>query len=101
MYDPYKNDVPGVESPAANIIEITPSDSDEIVVGVKSLRLFNNSPTLATISVETSVGEQITLPIPGGAFYVEPLRVRKVFFTGTSASLIIHGYTDVKSTVKG
>lgn len=96
FYDPYRNDSPGMESPASNLYRITPDDDSDLSTGVKSLRIFNPTAGTATLRMTTIVGDEVTISIPSGGLLVEPVRVQKVHMTGTTAGLEIHGYTDEK-----
>lgn len=83
--------------PASNIFEITPSDTVELTRVAKALRIYNPNDTVATITVTPRKREDNTseiLTIPPLCVIAEPLEVRKVWETGTSVGLIIHGYTD-------
>lgn len=94
MFDPYARDVPSVNDPANDLFLIDPSDSAELTRGVKALRIFNPSASAATIAVITVGGSSLSLTVPAESLWVEPLRVRAINASGTTAGLVIHGYTD-------
>lgn len=97
MIDPYKKDTPGMSDPAKNLILITPDDENDIPVGVKALRIFNSNGTTSTVAVITATGDAVSLNIPALSLWSEPLRIERLMDTGTSAGVIVHGYTDAKT----
>ena len=94
MFDPYRNDSPGIADPASDIIHIIPTDDSNLEIGVKSLRIWNPNEAAANLRVTTIAGTVVNLPLPAESLVVEPVRVSIVHATGTSAGLVIHGYTD-------
>ena len=94
MHDPYGRDTPGVSDPANNLITITPDDAEDLSVGVKALRIFNPNTDAATIALVTMLGKTVTLTVPASCVWIEPVRALRVLETGTTAELVIHGYTD-------
>lgn len=94
MFDPYARDTPGVSDPANDLFLITPSDTGDLDRGVKALRIWNPTDEPALVSAVTIGGTAVTLTVPPESLWVEALRVAAVRVTGTSAGLIIHGYTD-------
>lgn len=96
MHDPYRRDRPGMNDPANDLIDITPHDTDTIPVGIKALRIYNPNSAAAIIHVESVAGNEVNLIVPALSLWTEPLRVRRVFETGTAAGLTIQGYTDTK-----
>lgn len=99
MFDPYKKDTPGMSDPAKNVVLLTPDDDNDIIVGVKALRIFNSNATTATIAVITVTGDPASLNIPALTLWTEPLRIMRLLDTGTSNGVIVHGYTDVETPV--
>lgn len=94
MFDPYSRDTPGVADPANDLFLITPNDDNDLLRGVKALRIWNPTDSAATLTVTTVRGTTITLTVPAQSLWVESLRVSAVKETGTAAGLVIHGYTD-------
>lgn len=94
MFDPYARDTPGVSDPANDIFLIEPSDTEGLVKGVKALRIWNPTEEDATISVTTKGDTTLTLSVPAGSLWIEPIRVIAVKSTGTTEGVVIHGYTD-------
>lgn len=82
--------------PAGLIVALTPNDTADLAVYVKALRIYvpqsvaevslRVTPTLADDDANT-----VTLHFPAGLAY-EPLSVRRVWATGTSPEVEIHGY---------
>lgn len=86
-------------APARACVAVTPSDAANLAVYAKSLRIYvpaNISGGVATVVVTpllaASDGDTVTLSVPPG-IAIEPLAVRRVWATGTSAEIAIHAYT--------
>lgn len=88
MSDPYIKDSLGVADPANNIYELP---IDVLPVGVKSLRITNDTAGWLPITVVTVVGEEVTLDIPPNTVWIEPLRISEIV---AATGLTVHGYTD-------
>jgi len=78
---------------------VTPSDSQELAVYAKALRVYVPSSVgggVATVRVTpvaaANDGDTVTLFFVPGVT-IEPLAVRQVWATGTTAGLDIHAYT--------
>ena len=85
--------------PARACVAVTPSDAANLAVYAKALRVYvpaNISGGVATVVVTpllaASDGDTVTLSLPPG-IAIEPLAVRRVWATGTSAGIAIHAYT--------
>lgn len=98
FFDPYAYEVPKLDTTASNMILLTPHETNNIVVGIKSMRIWNPNVAAASIVVQTLVGEIVTFLVPPQSLWVEPIRIRKLL-TATTAGCIIHGYTDRASTL--
>lgn len=94
MFDPYARDTPSVSDPANDLFLINPDDAELLERGVKALRVWNPTEEVATVSGVTSMGSAFTIAVPAGSLWVEPLRVKSIAATGTTAGVVIHGYTD-------
>lgn len=94
MDDPYLHNAANLENSATKIISITPDDDDPIAQVCKALRIYNPNTAAATIHIVTKGGSDVTLTIPASCLWTEPAIVTHVKAAGTSAGLIIHGYTD-------
>lgn len=92
--DPFARDTPGVADPANDCFLITPSDSADIPKGVKALRIWNPTAAVATITLTTVTGSVVTISFPPTSLVIEPIRARRIAATGTTAALVIHGYSD-------
>lgn len=98
MADPYAKDSPGVADPANNLVSIPIDDFNDFAWGVKSLRITNPESTWATVKVKTMIGNELTLDIPPNCVWIEPLRIKRLYETGTDfATLTILGYTDIET----
>lgn len=83
MSDAYKNYQHGLESPALYLDQIVPSDAADLARVTRAL----NVTVSGAIRVTTVTGDTATVYVAaGGAF---PLRVRKVWATGTDAAGIV------------
>lgn len=85
--DDFLNIAAGMESPGTDIFAITPDDNNELSYVTRGI-VFS---TAGALRVLTMAGRDITLP--DGLFaagMIHPLRVKKVFATGTTATGI-HG----------
>ena len=94
--DAYASVATGQSTPARFITAVTPSDSTDLTLYAKALRISvpdaTSNPTIRVTPVEAvSDSDTVTLPLPAGVT-IEPLSVRRVWATGTSAGLTIHAY---------
>lgn len=92
--NPYVHYATGVDGPATNLALITPSDTDQLAKACKSLRVYNPTAGAVTVAFVTTGGATVTLTFPANSLVVEPVIVLQVLLTGTSAGVILHGYTD-------
>lgn len=83
MTDQFASRTPGLESPAANAAEISPSDTTDLTAGTRALYVG----IAGDIRVTMAAGQVVTLLSAGPG--VVPLRVRRVHATGTSAAAIV------------
>lgn len=97
MFDPYADDSPGISDPASDLLPITPSDVDDIERGIKSLRVFNTGDSPVQYTVTLVSGRKLALFVPGNALLIEPIRITRLWDTGTDAALLFHGYNDATS----
>lgn len=94
--DPFSTMPSAPSIPARRGFVVTPSDSQPLVTYAKALRVYVPSGT-ATLRVtpvlHTNDNDTITLSFTAGVT-IEPLSVRQVWSTGTSAGLQIHAYSE-------
>ncbi len=95
--DPYQSLASSLATPASDCVAVTPSDSDDIAPYPKALRVY------VPASVAGGVGSvkltpkhaddaaPVTLKFLPGVYQL-PLGVRRVWATGTSSGIEIHGY---------
>lgn len=84
MSDPFYNRLSGLESPALEAAEVTPSDSSDLASDSRSLYVGG----AGTLRVTMTGGQVVNLTgISAGL--VLPLRVRRVHATGTTATGIV------------
>jgi hypothetical protein len=100
-YEPNKNpfatQLRAMGEPAVDVQRLTPSDSADTNPYCKALRVFVPASTEeATVRVTPMLAADdantVTLRFPSGVSY-EPLAIRRLWSTGTSAGIEIHGYT--------
>lgn len=83
MSDAFQNYSPGLDSPAANAADVTPSDSSDLAVFSRALYIGG----AGNVSVVMLGGQTITFNgVPAGTLL--PFRVRQVRSTGTTATNI-------------
>jgi hypothetical protein len=94
IFDPYANHGPNLANAAREIFAITPHATNDLPKACKALRVVNKEATWATLAIVTIDGSTVTLDIPPNCLWTEPTIVAKVLVAGTTATLVIHGYTD-------
>ncbi|HDR28350.1 spike base protein, RCAP_Rcc01079 family [Rhodovulum sp.] len=86
MTDKFNNLVGGLESPAVCLLAVEPSDTQDLAVASRGI----NVATSGSVRVTTIGGSTATVYVAaGGAF---PLRVRRIWQSGTTASGIVVMY---------
>ena len=86
MSDPFSDFATSLESPASNAYDIVPDDNADIQIITRAL----NVSAEGTVRITTHLGQIVTLYVAaGGAF---PIRARRVWATGTSATGIVGLY---------
>lgn len=95
--DPYASISRSPSEPSPLAQAVTPNDGADLAVYCKAFRVFvplsvpvasvRVTPLLANDDLDT-----LTLSFPQG-LSCEPLAIRKVWATGTTAGVEIHGYT--------
>ncbi|KPP83940.1 MAG: hypothetical protein HLUCCA08_00365 [Rhodobacteraceae bacterium HLUCCA08] len=83
MEDLFKNVVSGLESPATYLFEVTPSDTVDLPVASRALNVAQAGSVRVT-TLDGSVGA-----IHVGAGMAFPLRVKRIWATGTTATGIV------------
>jgi hypothetical protein len=97
--DPYHSSSNSASAPARAIAAVTPSDAANLATYAKALRIYVPASVaggVGTVRVTplraASDADTVTLSVLPGVS-VEPLAVRRVWATGTSAGVEIHAYT--------
>ena len=84
MQDVFADHTVGLTAPATHSESITPSDAADLTRATRALYDFQSG----NLRVETTSGDVVTLAgVQGGMLY--PIRVRKVFLTGTTAADLV------------
>lgn len=83
MTDLFENHRAGLESPASLLIEVTPDDAADLPHAVRALNVAQSG----AVRVETVEGSVATVYVAAGIAL--PVRVRRVFATGTDATGIV------------
>ncbi|MCA0399822.1 MAG: hypothetical protein LCH38_03300 [Proteobacteria bacterium] len=95
--DPFQGYARSPEAVAFDAVPVTPADGANLAAYAKALRIFVPAATAsATLRVTplhaADDANTVTLSFPSGVHY-EPLCVRRVWATGTSAGIEIHAFT--------
>jgi hypothetical protein len=97
--DSFASSSASFSAPARQCVLVTPSDSQDLAVYAKALRIYVPTSVaggVATVKVTplqaANDADTVTLRVPPG-ISVEPLAVRQVWSTGTSAGIDIHAFT--------
>lgn len=94
FYDPYLREYPA--SPlygGKRLFSITPSDTELLPRAIKKLRVLNPTNASQRVAVMTKEGDVTQLRFPPGLSHEDGMFI-KVFATGTSTLLFLHGYSD-------
>lgn len=83
MTDLFSGHVAGLESPAAHALAVTPDDASDLATVSRAL----NVGTAGDVQVTMLGGETVTLTLAAGIAF--PVRVSRVWATGTTASGIV------------
>ncbi|MFC3631264.1 hypothetical protein ACFOM8_17650 [Paracoccus angustae] len=83
MNDPFRNQVPGLESPAARLAGVTPSDTADLAFPTRAIAVGTEG-FVQLITIAGDTGRVFVLP--GAPF---PIRARRILSTGTSATDIV------------
>ena len=94
--DPLARRASGASSPGRAAHVATPSDTADLTVYAKALRVYVPAGTATPMVRVTPVeavndGDTVDLPFTEG-LTVEPLGVRRIWASGTSAGITIHTY---------
>lgn len=88
MSDDYAGLTGGLESPPKNVALITPHDSNDLTKATRGISFG----TAGDLKVITLGGQTVTIPADSlAAGIIHPLRVTRVYSTGTDAADIV-GY---------
>lgn len=83
MIDTFESFGPGLESPATRLVSATPSDADDLSHASRAI----NVATSGAVRVTTLGGDVETIFIAAGIAF--PLRVTRIWATGTTAAGIV------------
>jgi hypothetical protein len=83
MADPFASQTPGLESPASHLLAVTPSDSEDLEIASRGI----NVAASGTVRVTTIHDDTETVFIAAGSAF--PLRVKRIWATGTTATGIV------------
>ncbi len=86
MPDTFAGYTSSLESPAVNLLEVTPDDGADLAFVSRAI----NVGTSGTVRLTTLNGDTATVYVAaGGAF---PIRAQRIFATGTTATNIVAMY---------
>lgn len=94
MKNPYLHHGPNLVNSATSVFPIVPSDVDDLPKVIKALRVWNAEAAAANIHYTTVDGDEVTVSVPANTLWSEPVVIKKVHATGTTATLVLHGYSD-------
>lgn len=84
MADVFASYRSGLESPASNAAAVTPNDSTDLETDARALWVG----TSGNVKIDTTGGQTVTfVGVIGGS--IVPMRTRRVYATGTTASNIL------------
>lgn len=83
MTDHFDSFIPGLESPATHLEEVTPSDA----VNLANVSRALNVATSGSVRITTCGGDIATVTIAAGTAF--PVRACRVWATGTTATGIV------------
>lgn len=86
MSDLFARHTVGLESPAAHLYAVTPSDTDDLPIACRAL----NVGATGTVQVTTVGGEVATITVAAGICF--PIRCTRIWATGTTATAIVAMY---------
>ncbi|MEO0691877.1 MAG: hypothetical protein AAFY90_03265 [Pseudomonadota bacterium] len=86
MADTFQQYTPGLESPASHLAAVTPSDTDDLASASRALNVGQSG----FVRVTTVAGDTETLFVGAGSAF--PVRVQRVWSTGTTATSIVALY---------
>lgn len=86
MKDTFAQHSVGLESPAQNLIPITPSDSEPLSVACRALNVAQGGQ----VRVTTVTGDTATLTVAAGIPF--PVRIAQIWATGTTATGLVGLY---------
>ena len=93
--DPFTGTSRGIDGPASTALLLTPSDGTDLAIYARALRVYVPlSLGEATVRVTPALSADetpVTLSFFAGVF-VEPLAIRKLWSTGTTSGVVVHGY---------
>lgn len=86
MEDLFDKFSPSLESPAEHLLEVIPSDTQDIPFASRALNVAESG----TIRVTTLSGQIATVAVSAGVPF--PLRCKRIWATGTTATGIVSMY---------
>ncbi len=93
--DPFGNTARSMAAPASTALLLSPSDAAELGSYPKALRIYVplslGEAAVRVTPVLASDDGPVTLTFLAGVF-TEPLAIRKLWSTGTTAGVVVHGY---------
>lgn len=93
--DPFAGTSRGIEGPASTALLLTPSDGADLGSYARALRIYVPlSLGAASVRITPALAADdtpVTLTFLAGVF-IEPLAIRKLWSTGTTPAVVVHGY---------
>lgn len=86
MPDPFDSFNAGLESPASHAYAVTPDDTQDLPTSCRALSVAQGG----TVRLTTVGGDDVTVAVTEGSPF--PLRCRRIWATGTTATGIVALY---------
>jgi hypothetical protein len=80
MSDAFENYTPGLESPATRLAAVTPDDATDLAWSTRAIAVATNG----TVQITTVDGHTGAVFVAAGVPF--PIRVRRIWATGTTAT---------------
>jgi hypothetical protein len=84
--DPFASTQAGIDSPASNVFDITPADGADLALFARAIRVGGSG----TLKIDAAQSGTVTLTVFAGE--VVPIRTRRVYATGTTATGLVGLY---------
>jgi hypothetical protein len=88
--DNFSNEAIGLTSPATNAVVITPSDTTDLANVTRAIHVTGTSGLVAVTTQGMTTGTSVQIYVGQGSLF--PIRVTRIWATGTTAAGILSMY---------